>query len=160
MLAGCDATTTPPSGSVQFTYAGARSGVFSIAGGLAANDQAPYAYAFTQMGSDRVPYAVTVLAGRREPQAGMLLTILRVTPGSESPVTGCIVLCNMLNVTFDQGSPTNNVFCGVTSGTFTITEISASRVKGTFSGSGTCSQNAGPGTAFTVTDGTFDVELR
>jgi hypothetical protein len=61
---------------------------------------------------------------------------------------------------FNGNGDTGDFFCALTSGTIVLTEVSSSRAKGTFSGSGSCvAGGGGASSAFSVSNGTFDVAL-
>jgi hypothetical protein len=49
--------------------------------------------------------------------------------------------------------------CALTSGSVVVTSLSSARVRGSFSGSGSCLPSTGSPVAFTVTNGSFDVPL-
>ena len=105
------------------------------------------------------------------PRSGVLvdLAVLRVertTAGSESIDAVCNIdggtACTgmVLFLNFNGNGDTGDFFCGLTSGTIVLTEVSSSRAEGTFSGTGNCAAGTGGGvTAFSVSNGTFDVAL-
>ena len=105
------------------------------------------------------------------PRSGGLvdLTILRLertTPGSVSIDAACDIdgsaSCTgmALSLNFNGNGDTGDFFCGLTSGTIVLTEIGSSRAKGTFSGTGSCvAGTGGSSSAFSISNGTFDVAL-
>jgi hypothetical protein len=61
---------------------------------------------------------------------------------------------------FNGNGDTRDFGCALTSGTIVLTDVSSSRAKGTFSGTGDCIPGGGgASSAFSVSDGTFDVAL-
>jgi hypothetical protein len=94
------------------------------------------------------------------------VTIPRLTVGSVEitgtcPGEACAAVSLALEVSTSAAVSQARYSCALDSGTIRITEISGSRAKGTFSGTGSCL--GGPGTEdldqFTITDGTFDVKV-
>jgi hypothetical protein len=155
-------------GSLAFTYTGAGGGTFS-ASGDAPNVTAPpptgasWAVGYVQASESYV-------AGSTPRSGGLvdlsLLRLERTTPGSESidpecnidGSTSCTGMDLYLN--FNGNGDTGDFFCGLTSGTIVLTEISSSRAKGTFSGNGNCfTGTGGSSSVFSVSNGTFDVAL-
>jgi hypothetical protein len=164
-LLACDSTEPNVSGSVSFTYTGAGGGTFSAAGDVpsfnAPSTSSSWAVGYTDAGE------TYVVASR--PRTGGLtdlavLRIQRTTTGSEPIDPACDVdgsaACSglMFSLNFNGNGDTGDFFCFLSSGTVVVTEISEGRIKGTFSGSGSCTAGAG-GTpaAFAVTGGSFDV---
>ena len=164
----CSHSTEPNIfGSVTFTYTGGGGGTFTAAGAAPDFDgpepTTSWSVGYTEAGE-------TFIAASR-PRTGGLndlagLRIQRTTAGSEPIDSVCDddgdVACTgmFLFINFNGNGDTGDFFCGLTSGTIVVTEISSTRAKGTFSGSGTCTAGTGgTPTAFTVTDGSFDVAL-
>ena len=164
-LLACDSTEPNVSGSVSFTYTGAGGGTFSAAGNApsfaAPSTSTSWAVGYTEAGE-------TYVVASRPRTGGLIdMAILRVqrnTTGSEPIDPACDVeggtACSglMFSLNFNGNGDTGDFFCFLSSGTVVVTEISESRIKGTFSGSGSCTAGSG-GTpaAFTVSGGTFDV---
>jgi hypothetical protein len=72
--------------------------------------------------------------------------------------TACTGMELLLN--FNGNGDTGDFFCGLTAGTVVLTEVSAGRAKGTFSGTGNCIAGTGGAiSAFSVSNGTFDVAM-
>jgi hypothetical protein len=95
-----------------------------------------------------------------------LLRIVRTTAGSETIDDDCDIdgsaACTtmILFLNFNGNGDTGDFFCRLTSGTILLTSTSGGRAEGTFSGAGECAAGTGGAiTAFTVTNGTFDVAL-
>jgi hypothetical protein len=57
------------------------------------------------------------------------------------------------------GGATFSSLCRLTAGTVTVTSLSTTRAVGTLSGSGTCTAQSGATSAFTVTNGAFDLGI-
>ena len=167
-LACSDSSGPDLRGSVAFTYTGAGGGSFSAAGNAPSLTTAPptgtsWAVAYVQTGESYV-------VGSTPRSGGLvdlaILRLERTTPGSESIDPACDidggVSCSgmQLSLNFNGNGDTGDFFCGLTSGTIVLTEVSSGRVKGTFSGSGDCLPGTGgASSAFSVSDGTFDVAL-
>lgn len=164
-LLACDSTEPSVAGSVSFTYTGAGGGTFSAAGNApsftAPSTSTSWAVGYTDAGE-------TYVVASKPRSGGLIdmaiLRIQRTTAGSEPIDPTCDVdgasACSglMFALNFNGNGDTGDFFCFLSSGTVVVTEISGNRVKGTFSGSGSCTAGAGgtPAT-FTVTGGTFDV---
>jgi len=174
ILSGCNSagptTITGLNGGLSFTSTGTIAGNSFSASGTMPSTQAErqtsswaaaQASAFGEFSIAGVSPRTTSTHDR----AGLF--VRRQTIGSETITSSCSFNCNGFSVrnTLSNGS-TNLYFqiCHLTSGTITITEVSDTRVKGTFSGTGQCTTDgaspnttAPPQTVFTVTSGTFDV---
>jgi hypothetical protein len=167
-LACSDSSGPNIHGSLAFTYTGAGGGSFS-ASGDAPPTNAP-APTETSFAVGYVQANESYFAGST-PRSGSLvdLAILRLertTPGSESIDPACDIdgstSCTGMHfyLNFNGNGDTGDFFCGLTSGTIVLTEVSSSRAKGTFSGSGSCFDGTGGGpSAFSVSNGAFDVAL-
>ena len=155
-------------GSVAFTYTGGGGGSFNAAGDAPSFLASPptatsWAVGYVQAGETFI--------GASSPRGGgrVDLTILRfqrTTAGSENIDAACNIdgdaACTgvELSLNFNGNGDTGDFFCGLTSGTIVVTEMSSSRAKGTFSGSGNCIAGTGGAvTGFSVSNGTFDVAL-
>jgi len=155
-------------GSLSFTYSGGGGGTFTSSGTAPSFSGAPpitttWAAGYIEAGE--------MFAGGSRPRSGgrvdlALLRIGRTTSGSETIDPTCDIdgsaACNgmILFLNFNGNGDTGDFFCGLTSGTIVVTTASNSRARGTFSGAGQCLAGTGGGvSAFTVTDGQFDVAL-
>lgn len=159
----CSDSAGPGHGSVAFTYTGAGGGNFSASGNAAFTTGTSWAAGFVQTGETHV--------GASNPRSGGLvdLAILRLertAPGSESIDPACNIdgstSCTGMNfyLNFNGNGDTGDFFCGLTSGTIVLTELTSSRAKGTFSGTGNCVDGTGGASeVFSVSNGTFDVAL-
>lgn len=160
---GCsDSGPTFFGGSLSFSYSGVVNGTFDAEGSALDADDPTKSWALGVR--DDAQQAVGIVASM--PQPGNLhdfvaLTIPRVTSGSATVDVNCTAsVCASALFGFRTDESNESQFlCGLESGTLTITAISASRATGTFSGSGTCLDNAQNETSFSVTAGTFDVSL-
>ena len=154
-------------GTVTFTYTGGGGGTFGASGNAPLLTTPPTG---TSWAAGFVDAGETNVAASR-PRSGVLvdLAILRIertTAGSQSidPVcdidggTPCTGMTLFLN--FNGNGDTGDFFCALTSGTIVLTEVSSSRARGTFSGTGSCVAGTGGAiTAFAVSNGSFDVAL-
>ena len=166
-LSCSDATGPDIRGTVTFTYTGAGGGTFSASGDAPALIAPPtgtsWAVGYVQAGESFV--------GGSTPRSGGLVDLAivrleRTTPGSESIDPTCNIdgsaSCTgmVLFLNFNGNGDTGDFFCGLTSGTIVLTEVSSSRARGTFSGSGNCVDGTGGNpSVFTVSNGAFDVAL-
>lgn len=168
-LLACSDSTEPSGGnSVTFTYTGAGNGTFSASGAAPSLTAPPpsgtsWAMGFME-GSETFVWGSTPRSGDLINLALVRLELTTVGSVSIDPAcnidggTPCTGMEFYLN--FNGDGDTGDFFCGLTSGTIALTEVSVSRVKGTFSGTGECiSGTGGAGTAFVVSDGAFDVAL-
>ena len=164
-LWACDSTEPNVSGSVSFSYAGAGGGTFTAAGDAPSfinpSTSTSWAVGYTDLGE-------TYVVASRPRTGGLvdlaILRIQRTTTGTEPIDASCDVdgstACSgmMFSLNFNGNGDTGDFFCFLSSGSVVVTEMSSNRIKGTFSGSGSCTAGSG-GTpaAFTVTNGSFDV---
>lgn len=169
LLASCKDSSTGPtgfSGTVSFTYSGAISGNFTATGVMPAAQGAmeTSAWAAGEVSTvDGVTYVASATPRNATSHDFFGFYVERTTPGSSSASDTCTSNCAFVAFEFGMQNGTGNTWlqlCSLTAGTVTITEISGSRVKGTFSGTGECvAPNSSTPQAFTVTNGTFDVAL-
>jgi hypothetical protein len=167
-LSCSDVTEPGIGGSVTFTYTGAGGGTFSASGDAPSLATDPptatsWAVGYVEDGD-------TYIGGSRPRSGGLvdlaILRLERTTTGSDAidpscdtdGGTSCTGMTFFLN--FNGNGDSGDFFCGLNSGTVVVTEISGSRAKGTFSGSGTCFPGAGSTSSpFSVSNGTFDVAM-
>jgi hypothetical protein len=172
MLAACgDDDPSGPgnvSGSMSFTFTGAGGGTFTASGAapaVAANvGNASFSAGFRDEGATQVG-----VMGVRARGAGrydmMLLGISRLTVGSVSveadcdPSAGddCSGFAFFVNIS--EADEEFDFLCVATTGSLSITSISNTRAEGTFTGSGSCVNEAFQLSSFTVVSGEFDVAL-
>ncbi len=167
-LSCSDSTEPSVLGSMSFTYTGGGGGTFNVSGNAppltgTAPTSTSWAVGYVENGE--------VFLGASKPRSGqqvdlVVVRIQRTTAGSEPIDATCDedgdVACStmVLFLNFNGNGDSGDFFCGLTTGTIVITEISSSRAKGTFSGNGNCvSGTGGTPAAFTVTGGTFDVAM-
>ena len=167
LFAGCKSDSTGPglSGTMSFTFSGGISGTFSASGTLPATipEQVASPWAAGELNpTDGGVYVEGLLPKTATTHDLALLFIHRTTVGTDNISASCSSNCSMLGFLFGQprnfaGPPIQA--CDIITGTITITEISSTRVKGTFSGTGTCidAPVVGNTTSFVVSGGTFDV---
>lgn len=155
-------------GSVSFTYSGAGGGTFSASGAAPSFNAPPPTTASWVFGY--VESGEMYVAGGRPRSGGLLdLAILRLertTPGSTSIDASCNidgdVTCTGMEflLNFNGNGDAGDFFCSLTSGAIVVTEVNASRARGTVSGEGTCVPGTGgSASAFSVSNGTFDVPM-
>lgn len=166
-LSCSDSSAPDIRGSVAFTYTGAGGGSFSASGNAPSLSALPtgtsWAVGFVEAGETHI--------GGSTPRSGGLvdmavLRLERTTPGSATIDPACNIdgsaSCTGMELflNFNSNGDTGDFFCGLTSGTIVLTEASSSRAKGTFSGNGDCvTGTGGAASAFSVSNGTFDVAL-
>lgn len=167
LLASCGGdgptTVTGFNGALSFTYSGANSGTFSASGSVptTANGQFTNAWAAAQASSTSEMFVAAVSPRSSTTHDIVGIFIQRNTVGSVTINSTCNVNCNSVDLAIgvaNNGS-TFTADCFLTAGTIAITEKTSSRMKGTFSGTGTCSSSVGSTGSFTATGGTFDVAI-
>jgi hypothetical protein len=169
-LLGCssDKATAPTGlvGTFSFSYSGAISGTFNATGALpgtpAGMETTSWAAAeISTADGETGVLAATPRSASSHDIAGLFME--RVTPGAATISDTCQTQCGFALMTFGQANGTGTTFlqeCFITVGSITITEVTTTRVKGTFSGTGEClAFGSQTPAAFTVTNGTFDVAL-
>jgi hypothetical protein len=168
LLTSCDSATGVVNlgGLVTFTYSGGISGNYSANGQMpasnAAQETSSWAAAEVSAPSGAV-FSYAASPRNATSHDFVDLTIARTTVGTSNVDPGCFLNCTGLYVVF--GAPNTGAGssflqeCWFESGSVTITEISATRVKGTFSGTGKCFSYLGAETSFTVTNGAFDMAV-
>ena len=165
ILASCGDSSGPGnnSGTVGFSYSGATAGSFNASGRLPLNGQTETVQWAAGFRSD-VDVAIGVIATSPRNSTShdfFILQIPRLTTGSATIDPSCTAdNCAVVLVDINANNSTSEAefSCGLTAGTLTLTSVTSSRAEGTFSGTGECVSLAGT-TAFTVTNGTFDVAL-
>ena len=166
-LSCSDSSGSETRGSLAFTYTGAGGGTFSASGDAPPFSAPPPG---TSWVVGYVQANESFVAGSTPRSGGLidlaLLRVERTTSGSESIDPACNIdgsaSCTGMDfyLNFNGDGDTGDFFCGLTSGTIVLTEVSSSRAKGTFSGSGSCVDGTGGGSSvFSVSNGAFDVAL-
>lgn len=168
LLAGCksDSKIGPNSllGTMAFTYAGGISGTFNASGTLPTSQAAmeTSSWAAAELSPPDV-FAAAAVPRTSTSHDFVFLDIGRTTAGTSSISNSCSVNCGGFFVLFGQANGSGTTFlqdCFIETGTITITEITATRVRGTFTGTGFCfAPGSTNNTPFTVTNGTFDLAL-
>jgi hypothetical protein len=171
LIAGlsCSDSSGPTNmGTLTFTYTGAGGGTYSASGPAPAADGNPPTATSWAVGGVNAANAHATVGGSTPRTAGLIdfavLTFDRATVGSVEIDPGCnwdddVCAAMILFLNFQSNGDQADFYCGLTAGTLVITEISGGRIKGTFSGTGECSDGVNAPTAFTVTNGTFDVAV-
>jgi len=159
-LASCSDTAPDNNiGSLAFSYVGGgQSETFSVSGSVPKTESATgnWAAGFMQV----APNQGTIAIGLRSPNDTTMDIVIvassRTTAGN-SDITQAD--CDSISCTGVVAIFANGYFCGASTGSVILTEVTAKRLKGTFSGAGICSDFNQDTTAFTVTGGTFDVPV-
>lgn len=169
-LVGCSDSTGPgtvgESGSVTFTYTGAGASSatsYNATGAIPVNVVTGFgssAWAAGGIGTNEVDILAVV------PKGGNRWDVTSIVIGRTSIGTSTIDFscsannCTRIDVLFGSNQNETNYTesCQITTGSVTITAITASTISGNFSGSGTCNNAAtGNDTPFTITNGAFSV---
>ncbi|MEX2153367.1 MAG: hypothetical protein WD825_08510 [Gemmatimonadaceae bacterium] len=170
LAAGCGSdkiTGGTLSGSLSFTYTGGGGGTFNVSGAMPAltanigNSNWAAGHLDTPNTQTGV-FGVRARGGGRYDQA--VIGINRLTVGSSQVQSDCdpeTDNCSgmVLIVDVSQSDQEFDFICILETGSLAITEVSSSRVKGTFSGTGECISSSLAISSFTATNGTFDVPL-
>jgi hypothetical protein len=174
LLAGCggDKASGPTglAGALSFTYSGALSGTFNVTGQMPAGQSQMETTSWATgeiiaSGTDAGTYVIAATPRT----AGSTHDFLYIQADRTNTGTSTIDfdnctanVCSTVFVIFGFQNGTGTGYlqdCYLQTGTITITEVTATRVKGTFSGTGLCFSQIGAQTSWTVTNGTFDVAL-
>jgi len=167
-LACSDSNGPSAGGTVAFSYTGAGGGNFSASGNAPSLIAPPptttsWAVGYFQ-GSETYVSASTPRSGGRADI--VILRLERTTAGSATIDPSCnidgSVACTGMEMAlnFNGNGDTGDFFCSLTSGTIVLTDVSNNRARGTFSGNGSCvAGTGGTPSAFSVSNGTFDVAL-
>jgi hypothetical protein len=177
-LAACDGegpSETAGASSIQFAYSGSGpegtiQGTYQAHGDPALTVPPitqTYALGRRDSGEEMLEVLSNVARNPQKQADFAWVTVPRLTAGSVAidgicPGEVCPAVSLALEVSTDVAVSQAKYSCVLESGTIRITEISNSRAKGTFSGTGSCLGR--PGTAdldqFSITGGTFDVKVR
>src|SRR6185503_1537497 len=169
-LISCSDSSGPTalSGTVSFTFTGGGGGTFSLTANAPGTGNAgptptvnTVAGAIDEAGGYALVIANKVHSGLQDL---LIIAIGRTTVGTKAVDAACDpegASCSGLIffLNFNGSGDTFGQACEPTAGSFEITEVSTTRIKGTFTGTGTCTDANDVETAFTVTGGTFDVAL-
>jgi hypothetical protein len=167
-LLACSDSTGPSglNGTITFTFGGQ---VFTITGSAPATGTEPGPNANVVAGNIDVGLNQTIAIAMKlsggEASDFVVIGINRSTVGSTSIEAECDPEADTCTgmVYFQNASGTGtaaSLVCGLISGTVEITEVTGSRIKGTFSGTGECyDESLDDISAFNVTAGSFNVAL-
>jgi len=170
-LVGCSDSTGPNNNGAgvgfNFTGSATGSGTFSASGTMASssanlNNQSAAAAA---QNADFDSFDVLGVKARGSSRYDLaLVQTARLTPGTtdidqncDSSTTNCAGFGFLTNVNFTTQD--FDLVCGLVDGSITVTEVTNDRVKGTFSGSGICIDQATNISTFTTTNGNFDTPI-
>ena len=171
LLVGCggDKTTAPTglAGQMGFSYTGALSGTFNVTGQMPATGQETSSWAAGEIVATGTDAGTFVLASTPRTATTHDLVFVQANRTNAGTATidfdNCSAsVCSTVFFLLGLNNGTTFTFlqdCYLQSGTITITEVTSTRIRGTFSGAGTCSSSTGTQTSFTVTNGTFDVAI-
>ena len=162
------------SGSMSFSYNGGTlvpAGGFSASGGLPTSqtEQNTRAWAAAFRNTQSTSQEIGVVASSPRANGRIDLAVVafdRNSPGTSTidvencSANTCPAVAFWYNLSESQ-TATGEVICGVESGTMTLATVTATRVTGSFSGTGTCTSldNFTTTTTFTITNGVFDTPL-
>jgi hypothetical protein len=154
------------SGTVSFSFSGGSSGSFNASGALTSTTQADFTKAWAAGVKSDQDNAIEIAASAPKTSSThdqVIITIPRTTAGGATINVNCTAnTCADVVVTFGNSNASFLQFdlaCGLETGTIVVASINSSRVAGTFSGTGTCFTSGNQTSAFTVTNGSFDVAL-
>jgi hypothetical protein len=172
-LAGCGDSTEPDASTLSFTYTGAGSASatnFSVSGIIPPNLSQMNSLGTTAWAAGGVEptfnyssiFGVSPVNSTTWDITGIGVTRKTVgtspiDPNCDSEATDCTGVFLFLG--FETDGDNFEWICGLTSGSVTITSISDTRMAGTFSGSGVCTDVNFVDTPFAITNGKFDVLL-
>jgi len=176
MLAACgsDSGTNPIdtaiSGTVSFNYTGGGNGSFSATGAITAAAFAGNPYTTTwaagfKEASDNSTNIIANIPRSSTTSDFVGITVKGQATGTFNVDVNCTETatstCNgvLLATSFNSTTDTFGTSCALTSGSITISTLSSTSAVGSFSGSGTCVTPTGTISAWTVTNGTFNVPL-
>jgi hypothetical protein len=171
-LAACPGDSTSPGDTASFSFnysgSGVGTGAFSASGTMPASASSLANH--DAAGSARNPahdsYDVVAVHARGSDKYDIAgIQTGRLTVGSTDLDAGCDPqTSNCAEVLFIKnggfGAVTADQICALASGTVTISEVTATRLKGSFAGLGVCTDDQGQNpTSITVTSGSFDVAI-
>ena len=162
LLAGCNSSEPTGvvnlSGDLAFAYTGALSGSFSASGQMPQTTTEQRTMDWAAGERDDPDIFVDAAVPRSATTYDVVfLSVGSTTVGSSDIAFDADVTILLGAQVSGTGQPLQ--VCFLNAGTVAITEITATRVKGTFSGTGSCVDPTPTTTSFTVANGTFDVPL-
>jgi hypothetical protein len=154
----CGDSTGPGglNGRVSFSYSGATSGTFDASGSILEGDPLRSTWAAGARDDENESLAVAANLARSE------TTTDDVVIDFPQLATGTVTVANGARVAISFGYTQTGIptwSCDLTSGSVTVTTLSGTRARGSFSGTGTCVNSNGTSGAFTVSNGSFDVPV-
>jgi hypothetical protein len=161
VAAGCGDGTGPfgINGTLSFSHSGATTGTFNASGSVLVIN--PDAATWAAGARDEATQSIAIAANVAQSGStfdNVVIDFPQVDAGTVAIGAGA----NNANVaiSFDMTASGSAAWvCGLTSGSVVVSSVSGSRVRGSFSGSGTCLPNGGAPVAFAVSNGSFDVPL-
>lgn len=172
-LAGCgdDPVSPGADSTLSFSYTGAGASsatTFSATGQIPANVQFSFGSSPWAAGASAPTVSYTTIAGSIPRTATtynfIAIGVTRKTVGTSPIDPTCddpeLTSCTGVFVFFDF-NPDGDAMafgCYLTSGSVTITAISSEKITGNFSGAGTCLSDDLSESAFSITNGAFDVD--
>jgi hypothetical protein len=157
-VTGCGDGTGPSgmNGRLSFSYSGATSGTFDASGSIFSAD--PFGSTWAAGARDEANETLAIaanLARTSNSFDNVVIDFPQLTPGT-------VTIANDAHVAVALGQPQTGLptwSCDLTSGSVTVTFLTDSRARGSFSGTGVCFNGAGTSGAFMVTNGSFDVPV-
>ena len=140
-LASCSDTAPDNNiGTLTFSYVGAgKSQTFSVSGSVPKTESASgnWAAGFMQVSPNQGSIAIALRSVNDTTMDIVVVGSARTTAGSSNITEAdCdTISCTGVVAIFADGS-----FCGLSSGSVILNEVTAKRLKGTFSGAGICSE--------------------
>ncbi len=156
LVTGCDDASGPGllNGTLSFSHAGVVSGAFNASGSALVADPENSEWAVAA----RDESIGDILISARIPRGGGTSDeIFMVFPQLDAG-TVTIALGSVIVVSFGEGTSATWT-CNLTVGRIVVTSVANDRARGTFSGSGGCTETGGATGDLTVTGGEFDVPL-
>jgi hypothetical protein len=153
-------------GSLSFNHSGSVSGTFNAVGRVPLFSLSGSAWAAAGRDDQEGVLFVTALVPRASARFDMITVVIpRLSPGSAgiAPLLNCAGGGPCAFVTVEFGASEDDAdfthSCFLESGTVALASITDNRASGSFSGGGECTTPSGTVTAFTITNGAFDVPV-
>jgi hypothetical protein len=174
VVASCGNDVTPPdtigeSGSLSLSFAGAGTSgtsTFSATGAVPSSVAVSFGSKPWAAGAkDDQNQNLVIFAS--VPKSSSIwdyitLNIVGQGTGSRTVISTCTSgNCNAVSMVFGSNQSTTNFqyLCSLTSGTIAVASVTATRITGTFSGTGDCFSSSGASSPFSIANGTFDVGI-
>ena len=165
-----DVINSAISGSLSFNYTGGGGGSYSATGAITSAALASNPYTTTWAAGFKNASNNSTIIAANIPKTGTTSDYAGINVRGQSTGTvnidpNCVVTgastCSAVILIVGKGASTATFSntCLLTSGSITIASLSSTNATGTFSGSGTCSTPTGNGSAWVVTNGSFNVPL-